>query len=286
MRLVLALLLLVPLSAPAPGQAAFKQASKKLAGASKAALKEYKATGKTAEELLDLQLQILEKAVQVSGWSSEQRDALFDALGDFQDGLWLATQEAQVALVQKASDLLGTLPGAPLDGQFPAGFFPGDRGPFDDLREGRAAADAKLYARVAKRLEQTAKLLDKEVGVLLAFQLLPVEPAPAFQADENGLLIENPDVGLDTLVSVGAADAPGGGVIFAAGFGFDSGPVTVSYLEPGSPQYVDTDVDHDPAQRWRHVNDGSGAGLDDGLWLVGARRQGDGGQVTRVIGVR
>lgn len=286
MHFVLALLLLVPLSTPAPGQAAFKSASKKLATASKAALKEYKATSKTAYELLDLQLQIVEKDVQVSGWSSEQRDALFDAVGEFQDGLWLATQAARVALVQKASDLLEGLPGEALDGQYPDGFFPGDRGPFDDLRDGRAAADARLYAKVARRLTKTARLLEQEAGILLGFQLLPVEPAPAFQADENGTFNENPDVGLDTLVSVGAADAPGGGAIFAAGFGFESGQVTVSYLEPGSPQYVDTDLDHAPAERWRHVNDGSGAGLDDGLWVVGARRQGDEGRVTRVIGVR
>lgn len=286
MRLVLALLLLAPLSAPAPGQAAFKQASKKLAATGKAALKEYKATGKTAWELLDLQLQIIEKAVQVSGWSSEQRDALFDAVGDFQDGMWIATFGAQVELVDKAQDLLAGLPNALLDGQFPAGFFPGDRGPFDDLREGRAAADARLYAKVARRLDRTAKLLEQEAGILLAFQLLPVEPAPAFQVDENGASHVTPDVGLDTLVAVGFAGQPGGGAIFAAGLGFTVGQVTVSHFEPGAMDFVDTDVDHAPSDRWRHVNDGGGAGLDDGLWLVGARRQGDGGQVTRVIGVR
>lgn len=283
---LVALLLLVPLSTPAPGQAASKSAAKKLKSAGQAALKDYKATGQTAFELLDLELQIVEKDVQVGGWSSETRDNLFDAVGSFQDGLWLATQAAQVALVQEAGELLAGLPGAPLDGQYPPGFFPGDRGPFDDLREGRAKADAKLYARAARRLEKTAKLLEQEAGVLLAFLLVPVEPAPAFQADENGAAHVTPDVGLDTLVAVGLADAPGGGAIFAAGLGFAPGQVTVSHFEPGALDFTDTDVDHSPSERWRHVNDGSGSGLDDGLWLVGARRQGDGGQVTRVIGVR
>jgi hypothetical protein len=75
-------------------------------------------------------------------------------------------------------------------------------------------------------------------------------------------------------------------LIFAAGLGFAPGQVTVSHHEPGGLDFVDTDVDPQGSDRWRHVHDGGGGGLDDGQWLVGARRQGDGGQVTRVIGVR
>jgi hypothetical protein len=280
---LLALLLAVaPLSTPAPGQGA----AKKLKAAQAAALKDYKGMSRDAYELLDLELQLLEKSVSVSGWSVELRDELLDVLGDFQDNMWLAAFAAQDALVAEAQELLAAQPGAPLDGQYPSGFYPGDRGPFDDLREARAKADGRQYARVSRRLDQTAKALRAEAGVLLTWLLLPVEPAPAYQVDEDQAAHVTPDVGLDTLVGLGHEDLPGGGLIFAAGLGFASGQVTVSHLEPGGLDDVDTDVDHAPSDRWRHVNDGGGGGLDDGQWLVGARRQGDDGRVSRVIGLR
>lgn len=284
MKLALLVLLLsvAPLATPAPGQGA----AKKLKAAQAAALKDYKGLSRDAYELLDLELLLLEKSVALSGWSTELRDELLDVLGDFQDTLWLAAFSQQAALVSEAQELLFAQPGAPLDGQYPEGFYPGDRGPFDDFREARAKADGRLYAKVSRRLDRTAKVLQAEAGVLLTWLLLPAEPAPAFQADENQATLVTPDVGLDTLVGLGLEGVPGGGVIFAAGLGFAPGEVTVSHHEPGGLDFVDTDVDHAPSDRWRHVNDGGGGGLDDGQWLVGARRQGDGGQVTRVIGVR
>ncbi len=281
-RILLLLLCVLSLAAPAPGQGA----AKKLKAAQAAALKDYKETGRDVYELLDLKLQLLEKDVAVSGWSEEARGELLDALGDFQDGMWLAASAAQAALVAEAQELLAAQPGAPLDGQYPDGFYPGDRGPFDDFREARAKADGRHYARVSRRLDQTAKALEAEAGVLLTWLLLPIEPAPAFQVDEDQATLVTPDVGLDTLVGLGLEGVPGGGVIFASGLGFAPGQVTVSHHEPGGLDFVDTDVDPLGSDRWRHVNDGGGGGLDDGQWLVGARRQGDGGQVTRVIGVR
>jgi hypothetical protein len=283
MRLALVLLLAaLPLSTSAPAQGA----AKKLKATQAAALKDYKQTSADVYELLDLKLQLLEKDVAVTGWSEDARDELFDALGDFQDGMWLAAFAAQAALVAEAQELLAAQPDAPLDGQYPDGFYPGDRGPFDDFRDARAKADGKQYAKVSRRLDRTAKALEQEAGVLLTWLLLPIEPAPAFQADENQAAHVTPDVGLDTLVGLGLGGVPGGGVIFAAGLGFAPGQVTVSHHEPGGLDYVDTDVDPLGSDRWRHVNDGGGGGLDDGQWLVGARRQGDSGQVTRVIGVR
>ncbi len=278
MKLVLVVLLaLLPLATPAPAGTA----SKKLKAAATAAIKDYKATSKDVFELIDLQLQLLEKDVAVFGWTAGAQDDLFEAFDDFQDGMWLATLAAQGALGLAAQEALADFAGGgALDGDFPAGFQPGDGGPFDDFRAARSKADAKQYAKVAQRLSKTAKVLEQEGDILLTFVLLPIEPALALQADEAASAVIAPDMGLDTLVGVGTAAAPGG-TLFAAGLGYLD-PLTVNFEGPGGAPSTDVIVDDGADDRWSLVHDA----VSDGHWLVGVREESEAELLRRVIGLR
>jgi hypothetical protein len=266
--LVLGFASIAALSPPAAAQFTEKTVISLMKAEIKDTLKVVKGGLGAALQDLDGGFVAFELAVEDGALTTVEAQAFLDAAVAFQRAVMEAREAAENGLADDIATGLGLLAGdTSLDGVFPAGFYAGDGGLFDDALAAIAKEVDKVYAKAGKRGAKAIKTFAKH-GLGLTVQLVS-PPRVGFSTPGEDLIDTNLLVptALGVLVGASDLDAPGDGLVLAAGTS-DPGFDDVEVLLTATPAQFSAEATPDGDGVWSVLIDDQGAGLPEGNWQV------------------
>jgi len=231
------------------------------------------------------ELAVFEAAVKQGNYDVAAVEALFDDLTTLMGAIGARVRGAGNSTGIVATNSLEALAaGGDLNGVFPDGFYPGDGGPVDVLRAKARKEQDKVIAAVAKRMQKTIALVEKEANVGMTVSLAAPGAMRDLTWDEVGgfFFSDESPITCDALIGVSDLAQLADGVIFVGGTANPNpGAVALEYMGPESAT-TSGGVPTGGQERWST----SISGLDEGVYAISAT-QGTGGPLaTGSIGVR
>jgi hypothetical protein len=236
-------------------------------------------------------LKAFEAEVKQGDYSPALLEDLFAALQVTLDEIsrTVASAGNSVALVSTAR-LSEHADGDKLAGLYPDGFAPGDGGPIQRyLQSVDASADA-VMGSLRKKLEATARLLEKKAGVGLSVVMpnLAIAPRAVYYDEEVGFYNAfQCGISADCVWAVSDLAAPEDGLLLASGLTNNNmGKVDVTVTTTSDDHAFEGQLVPDTFFRWSAVFDDGGLGLPEGIYALTVT-QGTGGPVEGVlVGIR
>ncbi|HEX5010402.1 MAG TPA: hypothetical protein VFY71_08365 [Planctomycetota bacterium] len=221
-----AILALALLAVPAGAQLTGKQATAQLRAASKQTLKDAKAAFKDAHDAALEQIEAYEAALKADGFAQDDAVALLGELNAFVGALQVAERAACSDFALAMLDLLVQVDDfSVMQGEYPEDFQQGTGGVADELHAALAKEAEKASASVFKRLDKTAKLLEKEQDVLMTVVRRPLPPGLLDVAVNQGAVIawaDAPQLTIDLALTFSSSSVLGDGLAFLAGTGSEA----------------------------------------------------------------
>lgn len=286
---LLVLAALLAMTSPTSAQLTESGAERALKRRMGAELKNVKAVLKSEKAQVLIAVKIFELELKKGNYSLGLVGDLYFALHSFQEDVGSRVQlvgnNVSIAAEQVLADLAAGQ--GPLQGMYPAGFYPGDGGTIDKLIAKVLAEQKKTVAAVAKKLGKLPKLARKTANVGMTVQLGPWAYPHVFYWDESGGfgfgLALAPTI--DTVIAVSDLGTAGDGVVFVGGAG-DAGAadITLDLMGPETPSASGITVSASD-RWWTMLNDG-GTGMAEGVYAARARHGTSPPQGEALIGVR
>ena len=261
-----ALLLLV--ASPLQAQLTEKQAVAQFKAGAKQHLKLLKASAKLARAQFQLDLQETEQDYAGGGltWQAALGD-VFNLLAALQVDL----RSQSIDTIFDALDGPGAAALAELGvggDAFPPDFYFGKGGVLDDFVADVHGVLDKELAAVSKRLQKTAKLLDKQEDVLALFRVVRPDFNDHWALNEGGAVIfAGDELSLHTFVSGSVRGTAGDGLLCVAGQGW-AGAVVLSFAG-GSEFNLDAEVG--AGSQWKSIS----PDMVEGNYAVAVNHPGD-----------
>jgi hypothetical protein len=279
------------LASAAHAQLPAKEAEKQLKAAIHQTLETWQGSVDQALQGLAAQQAAFDKKLKGGLYTTSNLDAdVVFYLDQADRTIMLATLDGAHSAETKAAALLDDLagPGIDLHGVLPAGFQTGSGGELDGLRTGMCQTLQHSYAKLAKHLKKTAKLMEG-AGVRMNFRLAP--PCMVHDAAVNQSKAQEftswPPLCVDTVLAASQQTVTGDGFLVVSGSADPAkGKITVTLksapLTPGGADVTKT-YDVTVITNFRWVLEVPA--LAEGNWVISAT-QGTGSPiVTACIGM-
>jgi hypothetical protein len=292
LRTALALSALLLVAAPAAqAQLAAAKASKQLKAELVSRARSNAKTMAGEKKAFLATLKGFEAEVKQGDYSPAKLEDLFDALQVTLDQLSRIVATAGNVVAAQASTRLGEhADGDKLAGHYPHGFAPGDGGPIQTyFRAVDGAADA-VMGSLRKKLEATARLLEKkaDVGLTVVMSDLAIAPRAVYFDELVGYYnAKQCGISADCVWAVSDLGAPEDGMLLASGLtNSNLGKVDVTVTTTTAGHAFEGHPVPDTLFRWSAIFDAGGSGLPEGVHALTVT-QGTGGPIeSALVGIR
>lgn len=205
-----------------------KQAAKQIKAAAKSTLKGFKDIAKARRIAAEVQLDAIDKKIDLGLASTQTLHDLFDVLDAFQVDMAADVSSTESSFAVEKAIILQELSNAgfPDVGDQPFDFLIGHRGTCETFHSNMVNAIDDVYSALAKRVQKTADAFDAELGIGVTFRMRSPQE---FQESAYGNGFVPSPLTVDLLLAFSDRSLNDDGTIYVSGrANSNDGPMTIS----------------------------------------------------------